>query len=230
MKSSSSLASTGGRAEEALSDLSLVERLVYRALRLGLARQIAIRYTLFNIRRRAYLDELQIQARRVGCPNRRARLSLAAAQVLDRASQTDALNIVNTYNADLQRAIQSYGRRNPNARMRHYLSFLRAWTEARLSWKIRQIQAVAGNSARSLAFSEFYTNNSWIGGVAIMMPLTAVCPVCQGWLDRIVTYGPVPIAIAVANSPPYHTNCPHYWISYPNRAPTGQCSRLWMGR
>jgi hypothetical protein len=63
-----------------------------------------------------------------------------------------------------------------------------------------------------------------------MEPLTAVCPICQGWLARIARYGPVPLHVAAANPTPYHPNCPHTWITLPNRVSPSECPLLWMGR
>ena len=62
-------------------------------------------------------------------------------------------------------------------------------------------------------------------GYAVLEPRTAVCPVCQGWIER----GEVPLRVAMNHPPPYHFRCPHLFVTYPELVAQDDCPLLWMG-
>ncbi len=205
--------------------MSNVQRLVHLAMRQTTEDGERIRVELLNIRKRAYEDELTIQAGRVGCPGRRGRLTNGQSlTMLNEMGKTDALSIVNTYNYDLAGAIVTIGSDTPTANRNVYARRLGEWESKRSDWKNPQIAQYAENSARSLAQQDFYRLNNGMG-MAEIQPKTAVCPVCQGWIAR----GQVPLRVAENNPPPYHPSCPHVWSCRPERVAPDECRLLWMG-
>jgi hypothetical protein len=210
-----------------VGSLSPVNKLVHLAARLDAYDVETIRAELLQSRRRAYESELTIQARRVGCSKQTGRLvNGAILSELNRMSIDDAMSIVNTYNYDLALAIVRIRADVPTANRYVYAARLSAWAKARAQWKVKQIGLHTEISARSMAQTDFYDNNSSILGVCVLEPRQAVCPVCQGWILR----GEVPIDVAMDDSPPYHANCPHLWRTIPDKVAQDACRDLWVGQ
>lgn len=202
-----------------------VQQLMHLAMRWTSDDQERIRAELLRQRREYYEAELTDQAARVGCPGRRGRLAEGPIlSQLNDASLTDAISIVNTYNYDLARAILSIYSEVRTANRWVYASRLQAWEAARAGWKDPQIAQYAEVSARSLAQQHFHQYNATLG-YAVLEPGTAVCPVCQGWIER----GEVSLHEAQNNPPPYHINCPHIFACYPDRVAKSECADLWVG-
>lgn len=205
--------------------MSPVQKLVHLAMRRDSFDEEQIRGELTRVRRRAYEDELTIQARRSGCPGRRGRLTAGPSlTILNEMSITDAASIVNTYNYDLAIAILNIAAETPTANRHVYAHRLSAWEARRNQWKSAQITQNTEGTARSLAQKDFYTFND-VRGFAVLKPRDAVCPICIGWVRR----GQVPLRVAQNNPPPYHPNCPHYWETRPNKVAKLECPNLWMG-
>lgn len=185
-----------------------------------------VRGRLLKRRQQIYEDELTMQARRVGCPNRRGRLTTGPSlKVLSDQSQADAESIVNTYNYDLALAIEHIRQETPTANRHVYSYRLRNnWEPKRTAWKDAQIAQFTEGQARALAQQDFHRFNA-VEGYAVLEPTEAVCPVCQGWVKR----GRVPLREAMNHPPPYHTNCPHIWRTEPDKASKQECADLWMG-
>jgi len=155
-------------------------------------------------RARAYQDELAIQAKRVGCPHYRGTLRLGPEWIeLDKKSIEDAHSITDTYNSDLAKAINKIRTDVPTANRNTYAKRLRDWNDNRSQWKERQIAQHTDLSARNQAQRDFYRNNGIRTGMAVLRPRTAVCPICNGWINR----GETPIQVALSNPGPYHPNC-----------------------
>jgi len=155
-------------------------------------------------RSRAYEKELQTQGRQVGCDQYRGQLSIGPEWVsLDSQSVTDARSITNTYNRDLARQINKIRRDVPRANRNTYAKRVRDWSRERDVWKDKQVRTQAANGARAQAQKDFYQNNGLTEGTAVLRPRTAVCPVCQGFINR----GEVPVNVATGNPPPYHPSC-----------------------
>ena len=209
-----------------VDDLTDVGKLVHLMFRQDAYDVDRTRSELLRQRRQYYEAELTDQALRIGCPGRTGRLGNGAIlSELNDISQRDATSIVNTYNADLANAIAYIRAETPTANRFVYAKRLGEWEEKRASWKNAQIAQYTENSARAKAQQDFRANNSAFG-YAELLPKRAVCPICQGWIDR----GKVPLNIAQNHPPPYHVNCPHLWsISYEKVAPT-DCATLWMGQ
>lgn len=208
-----------------IEDLSRVQKLVHLAYRMDAVDQSEYRGTFLRVLRDAYEHEITLQARRVGCPGLQGRVS--GGQVLNelnqRAEQT-AAGIAATFNRDLVYAIKTIRSEVPTANRHVYANRLGTWEQRRAKWKTPQIAQALEGEARSLAQQHFYRWNN-ITGTAILTPKTAVCPVCQGWINR----GEIPMPVALNNPPPYHPGCPHIFSMNPNRVPKEECPTLWMG-
>jgi hypothetical protein len=212
-------------AEEAVARLSNVGKLVHLAMRMDMFDEEALRADLLRQRRRVYEDELDIQAARVKCQQRRARLNNGAIlSHLNEMGRRDAASIVHTFNRDLAFAIANIRAEVPTANRYVYAYRLRAWSKRRWSWKEKQIGQMTEGTTRAKAQQDFYDHNGHFG-TATLRPRTAVCPVCKGWVAR----GEVPLQVAQNNPPPYHQNCPHGWSTRPDAVAKEDCPNLWMG-
>jgi hypothetical protein len=212
--------------QDLTAGMTNVQVLVHLAMRMDAYDEDQIRVELLRERRRAYEDELTIQAQRVGCPMRAGRLQNGAIlTLLNEDSRRDSYSIVNTYNRDLAYAILNIAAEVPTANRFVYAKRLGAWEERRATWKNTQIALYTENSARAMAQQDFVQYNGTFG-TAEMFPKVAVCPVCIGWVAR----GEVPLRVAMNNPPPYHVNCPHGWNVKPEAVAKEDCPDLWMGR
>ena len=216
-----------GRDWHVLVDaMTNVQKLVHLAMRYDMVDQERIRGELLRVRRLAYEDELNIQAASVGCAGRKARLGNSPIlSALNGMSERDAASIVNTYNYDLPIATRNIGIEVPRVNRYTYAARLRTWEAARSKWKTPQIEQFTELSARALAQVDFYKYNGELMGVARLEPRAAVCPICQGWIDR----GGVPVRVAINNPPPYHPRCPHLFHITPKQVAKSECPLLWMG-
>jgi len=202
-----------------------VQKLVHLAMRMTSYDADRIRGELTRQRRRAYENEITQQAARVGCPGRRGRLTTGPSlTALNDMSRNDSESIVNTYNYDLAVAILAIASQNPRANRNYYVNQLSNWEAKRAGWKADQIAWNTDGTARALAQQDFYYFNG-IMGYAELMPDTAVCPICQGWIARVQ----VPLKVAENNPPPYHMGCPHKWDTRPDLVPRDECPLLWVG-
>jgi hypothetical protein len=209
-----------------VEDLTDIGKKVHLSMRQDPYDVERIKAELLRERRRYYEAEITDQARRVGCGMMTARLTnQTILDELSVMSARDAASIVNTYNADLAGAIRYIRAEVPTANRFVYAKRLGAWEQKRAGWKNDQIATYTETSARSKAQQDFFAKNGINLGIAVLEPKRAVCPVCQGWVAR----GEVPITVAKNNPPPYHTNCPHYWDTQPDRIPMTTCRFLWMG-
>lgn len=202
-----------------------VQKLVHLAARMDSVDEDQRRVDLLRQRRRAYEDELAVQAAHMGCPGRIGRVT--ASEILNRlneASRSDAESINNTYNYYLAAAIVRIGQEKPRANRFVYAKGVREWAPTYWAWKRPQIDQMTDNSARIMAQQDFYRYNGQFGS-ARLLPTRAVCPICEGWVRR----GVVPLRVALNNPPPYHVNCPHLWDSRPDRVAREDCPDLWMG-
>lgn len=213
------------RWEGIVDGMSPVQKLVHLAMRRDSLDEEQIRGELTRMRRRAYEDELTIQARRVGCGGRRGRLIAGPSlTALNELSITDAAGIVNTYNYDLAIATLNIRAEVPTANRHVYAHRLSAWEAKRNQWKGTQIAQYTEGSARSMAQQDFVSFND-IQGYAVLMPREAVCPVCIGWVQR----GQVPLNVAMNNPGPWHPGCPHLWETQSGKVAQSECPNLWVG-
>lgn len=208
-----------------ITNLTNVQRLVHLAVRQDSVNVEQIRAELVKVRRRAYEQELSIQAARVGCAGRAGQLTVGPAlTALNEQSKEDAKGIVNTYNAELVTAIQDIAAQLPSANRNVYVKRLEEWETKRNVWKSEQIARYSEGTARSMAQADFYRMNK-LSGVAILEPGTAKEPICAGWINR----GEVPLKEALKNPMPIHVNCVHLWTINPERVPKAECETLWVG-
>ena len=201
-----------------------VMKLVHLAARMDSIDEDEWRTTFLRERRRAYEDELSIQARRVGCSRRGNLRNGPILSALNETSKTDAASIVNTFNYYLAAAIIRIKEEVPTANRYTYAKRLAVWAPTYWAWKQPQIDQMTDGTARAKAQTDFYQHNGHFG-TARLLPTTAVCPVCLGWIAR----GIVPLRIALQYPPPYHPNCPHYWSTRPDKVAKEDCQMLWMG-
>jgi len=208
-----------------VDDLPDLGKLVHLSMRQDPYDVERIKGELLRERRRYYEAELTAQAQRIGCRGQVGRLgNNTILSELNAISERDATSIVNTYNADLAGAIRYIRAEVPTANRYVYAKRLGEWEQQRAAWKNEQIQQYTEGSARAKAQQDFYQNNSAFG-VAVLRPPMAVCPICQGWIDR----GEVPLNIAQNHPPPYHVGCPHGWQVNYEKITRDQCRYLWMG-
>ena len=209
-----------------VATMTNVQKLVHLAARYDSVDEERIRSDLLSMRRKAYNDELSIQARRVGCPGMTGRLSNGdVLSTLNDVSKTDAASIANTYNYFLALEIVRARQRNIYGNRYYYAKAIREWQPTYWAYKDPQIAETTDGTARAMAQQDFYKFNGSALGTAKLEPRTAVCPVCAGWIAR----GVVPLRVAMNNPPPYHPNCPHAWDIRPNKVTKDDCPLLWMG-
>jgi len=209
-----------------IDQLSTVQRLVHLAARFDSVDEERLRSELLSVRRKAYNDELSIQAGNVGCPGQVGRLGNGnILSVLNEASKTDAASIVNTYNYFLALEIQRAGQENPRGNRNYYAAKVTAWNPGYWSYKYPQIVQVTELTARNMAQQDFYQYNGSTMGSAKLEPTSAVCPICAGWIAR----GIVPLRVALSNPANFHVNCPHIWDIRPGKVAKEDCPLLWMG-
>jgi len=217
--------SKGDRWPAAVDDLSDVGKLVHLAYRQDAVDEEQIALQLLRVRREAYEQELTLQAARVGCPGKVGRLGEGPVlSGLKDASNQDARSIIGTLNYDIASQISAIRAETPTANRHVYAKRLTDWNNKRSAWKNPQIEQQAIGTARSQALTHFKQSNA-ITGYAVLRPKRAVCPVCQGWVKR----GNVPLAVATNNPGPFHPNCPHLWLTTPDKLSPEQCAYLWMG-
>jgi hypothetical protein len=208
-----------------VENMTNVQRLVHLAMRQGPEDETRIRNEVLEARRRAYVSEMTILAKRVGCSNRSGKLTTGPTlSDFSDDSQEDGESIVNTYNYDLAHAILNIAQEVPTANRHTYVSRLRSWESERSVWKSKQITLNTDGLARQRAIDDFGRFND-IEGVAVLKPDGAAEEICQGWQAR----GEVPLREATRNPPPYHLNCPHYWEPILNRVSRQECQELWVG-
>ena len=208
------------------AQMTFVQRLVFFAAQRGPIKEDLQRVTLLDMRRKSYESELSIQAQHVGCPGRVGRLTnVGITEQLNDDSARDAASITNTYNYFLAAEILRAGEANPRGGALYYARAIRDWQPTYWAYKDEQINVTTKQSARSVAMENFYSRNGGAMGTAKLEPRTAVCPVCQGWIDR----GTVPLRVALSHPPPYHPGCPHVWNTKPDHIAKEDCPNLWMG-
>ena len=183
-----------------------------------------IRSELLKTSRRVYEQELTMQAARVGCTGQGRLGNNPTLTELSDQARADAENIVNTYNFDLAAAIVQIRKDAPRANRNTYAKRLAEWEKKRNAWKSQQIAEWTEGIARVKAQQDFYRFNN-LDGVGEVVPETAVCPVCQGWIKR----GRIPLREILNNPPPYHIGCPHYIKTEAEKIPTGECDQIWLG-
>lgn len=209
-----------------VDNMTKVQKMVHLAKRYAIDEIATIKAMLLRMYRRAYEAELTIQARHVGCDKQGSLTNENILADLDTQARDASEDIANTYNYDLALAIGKISSENRYANRHYYAKHLRAWEQARNTWKIPQVQRHEANSARSTAMGVFYERNQPLLGIAELWPKRAVCPVCQGWINR----GVVVLRIALHSPPPYHVGCPHLWHTRPNKIARELCKDLWVGQ
>ena len=211
--------------EVRMSDLTPVQILVHLALRRDVIDIEEWKTSLLQQMRRIYEHELTAMAARVGCPGRSAMIGEGAIlSELNDQAQEWATGICNTFNYDACSAIETIRSDVPTANRHVYAYRLKKWEAARNQWKIPQIAEFTEGWTRSKAQTDFKSHNGTVG-MARLVPFHGVCPVCLAMIAR----GWMPLREALADSPPWHPNCPHTWELDPDKVPPDQCPLLWMG-
>jgi hypothetical protein len=211
---------------ERVKTLSNVQRLVHLAMRQTADDSEQMRRELVKVRRRAYEDEITIQAGRLGCSEGKGRLKRGPAlTAMNEQSKGDAASIINTYNYSLAVQIETIGKQVKSANRNTYASRLGAWDSEYAKAKAVEVAQWTEGTARRQAQQDFVKLND-LQGHAVLHPRRAAEHICQGWVNR----GKVPIKEAMANPPPYHGRCPHAWVTtFKPRRKKKDCSDLWLG-
>ena len=118
-----------------LENMSPVMRMVHLASRYDAFDVEGFRGEILRNMRAAYNDELNIQARRVGCDRVGGLREGPILSELNEVAERDAESIVNTFNYDLAVAIQHIKQETPRANRRTYAAKMSAWNERRSGWK-----------------------------------------------------------------------------------------------
>jgi hypothetical protein len=210
-----------------VDEMSNVRKMVHLAARKDMLDVDHIRTVLVREGRKEYEAELGNLALQMGCPGRSGQLTNGPIlSDLAEIFQAHAASIANTYNYDLARQINNLYEQNHRGNRHYYAAHLRGWDAIRKELKDPQIDMMTAGVAIAKAQEHFFQMNGDLLAIAVLEPTTAVCPVCQGWIER----GEVPAWEAVSSPPPYHVNCPHTWrFKRADKLPTEQCELLWMG-
>jgi len=143
---------------------------------------------------------------------------------LNDQAQKWATGICNTFNYDACSAIETIRSDVPTANRHVYAYRLKKWEASRNQWKIPQIAEFTEGWTRSKAQTDFKSHNGTVGR-AKLFPTHGVCPVCLAMIAR----GWIALQEAMADSPPFHPNCPHNWEIEADKVAPDQCPLLWMG-
>lgn len=208
-----------------MDGFSRVMKMVHLAGRYDQVKEDQIKADLLRVGRRAYEDELNMQAKHAGCGGRSAHLTNGPIlSQLNDIYVEHAASIVNTFNYDLAAQVAQIRQDVPRANRYTYSKRLQDWEQVRAELKDPVISQMTDSVARSLAQQHFVDHNGY-GGTAELVPKPAVCPVCIGWVAR----GVVPLRVAQNHPPPYHIRCPHKWLTKPDKRTPEECEILWMG-
>jgi len=193
----------GSAWPQMMGDLAPVQTLVHLAYRMDAVSASDLRAKMLRRLRDIYESEITIQAALIGCRGQRGNVGAGPVlSQLNSMAETAANGIVNTFNRDLVYALQSIKADIPRANRHIYANHLGRWEQKRSEWKEPQIALSVEGNARSLAQQHFHQFNGSYGS-ATLTPKRAVCPVCQGWVNR----GEVSMSVALNNPPPYHPSC-----------------------
>lgn len=171
----------------------------------------------------AWVDAIRTEARRLGS---KANIPLPRGESLDlirRQSITDARSITNTYNRDLERAIERLYRDNPRGNRHYYQRGIERWHGERAAWKNKQIALMNDKSARQWATQAFIEQN----GVRARYRFVGAAPVCDDCAAQFAR-GVVGQDVVDANPAPLHPNCPHEWATVRPKASV-PLNQLWVG-
>lgn len=211
-----------------VSDFSRVMKLVHLAMRMDQSDVQALAVELFNEKRQAYKDALEVEAANVGCAGRKAVVPQDRMAEMREEANTEAAGIINTYNYDLALAVRSIRAETATANRNVYAKRLADWEASRNEWKSKQIALWNIVKWADTAQADFLNYNRDIigeGGYAIVEPQnTAVCAICQYWVKQ----GKVKIDETRRQQWPAHLNCPHHWV-YHYRKVKVDCAELWVG-
>ena len=209
-----------------IQQMTWTQQVIFMVARYDSVDEERIRADLLSMRRKAYNDELTIQAQHVGRPGQVGRLGNGTIlSALNDDSERDAKSIANTYNYFLGLGIILAGRLARRGNRTYYAKAIRDWQPTYWAWKDPIITVTTDKSARAMALEDFYRFNASAMGMAKLEPRSAVCPVCAGWIAR----GVVPLHVALANPSGWHIGCPHYWDTRPKKVTRKKCVDLWMG-
>lgn len=167
--------------------------------------EAAIRRLLLDQARREYGAAIAAEARRLGYNIGSVRVTdPKLLKELNERAKFAAHSIRRTYNKDLDREIARIHRESPRANRHTYAARLKRWDQRRAEWKNHQIGVTEMGQAVNRARGDFYERNG-IAAVARVVPRTAVCMVCAGYVGM----GDMSVAEGRALELPVHVNCDH---------------------
>lgn len=179
---------------------------------------------LVQARKRAWTEALNQQAVKNGCKSVPIRYPHREdLQWVEDISATDADNITATWNAEVERKIESLYAENPRANRNTYFSNLEAWNAQRNTYKLPQIALMTEMTTYAYATGRFEDMN-YEGGLKYLFD--GPPPTCERCIDLFAA-GEVDRAFKDRHGTPVHINCPHYWVVV--NPPKIKCEEMWLG-
>lgn len=184
----------------------------------------ALSNTLLEVRKQAWRDALNEQARAYGCnkvPNDPRLSDLAELKDL---SLADARSIADTWNKEVMAQIEKLYNDNVRGNRFYYTSNLERWASARASWKDAQVALNTEQTTRFFAQNRFREENDLKGKTLyIFVGPPPVCKICA----RMFGAGLVDETFIRRNPAPVHIGCPHEWEAM-SKQPIA-CADMWVG-
>lgn len=184
--------------------MSVKGDLIYETLQMRTGDVDRLSNALQLSRTRAYKEGWNYLAKQTGV---RGQLLLDDTTVrnLRQKSTQEASQIVDTYNKDLRRAIETAESTYPTATVQQLALEVSEWNARREEFKSPQVSLWVNGDARQDAETEFFRANPSISGKGRVVPTYAAEPGCQAMVDA----GWQPLAIALGWRVPLHPNCIH---------------------
>lgn len=185
---------------------------------------------IFEEARETYRQALDVELNRWGCVSEKAVLPEDSDEVLSIRLRADwaAQSIVTTYNTELAKEIVRFGEGKEGLPQSAYMMHLKGWDSLYWQTKVFDVALMETLTVDSAALVDFYRHNDDLEPRVVVLPLEAVCELCQELIDG----NPYLSVFSVFRvSPiPAHVRCVHWMEPAPDRAlDVDECSLLWVG-
>lgn len=206
------------------SRLARIRNQLYNALAMDDFDLRQLADTLQGQRIEAYKLAIDKQIRLVGCSRSASDPRGEQLAQLNSDSQRDAQSIVNTYNRDLQRALERIIQANPQGRRGDIEAAIESYLSQRSSWKDKQIALNTSKTARFYAEEQFRKKNGIANQTYYYFGPPPVSDECKANMAA----GFVDVQYVNQHPTPAHINCPHTWqvVSTPQ---VPDCNAIWVG-
>lgn len=203
--------------------LTRLQRIMRLAYEMRPDEEAVLAREIYAQRQAAWVDAIREEARRVGVKVTVPFPRGEEADLLRRASITDAHSIVRTYNRDLERQIAKLYAENPRGNRYYYIKRIEQWHTERAAWKHKQIALMNDKTARYWAQQAFIENNR----VSTHYRFAGPAPVCSDCATKFLL-GIRDQAYVDENPTPLHPNCPHFWRTVGPRLGVPR-AQVWVG-